>query len=88
MQYKLSIKVDASGEAEVKQLGTLLQKVLSTSDKQDVIRLLDKVAKNPLLINIFLAHCSITNGSLSSNNIWCISITHKVTKRKFFCILN
>lgn len=50
MQYKLSIKVDASGEAEVKQLGTQLQKVLSTSDKQDVIRLLEKVAKNPSLI--------------------------------------
>ena len=50
MQYKLTIKVDASGEAEVKQLGLLLQKVLSTSDKQDVIRLLDKVAKNPALI--------------------------------------
>lgn len=50
MQYKLTIKVDASGEAEVKQLGSLLQKVLSTSDKQDVIRLLDKVAKNPSLI--------------------------------------
>ena len=50
MQYKLTIKEDASGEAEVKQLGLLLQKVLSTSDKQDVIRLLDKVAKNPALI--------------------------------------
>lgn len=54
MQYKLTIKVDASGEAEVKQLGTLLQKVLSTSDKQDVIRLLDKVAKNPVLIKTAL----------------------------------
>jgi len=54
MQYKLSIKVDANGEAEVKQLGTLLQKVLSTSDKQDVIRLLDKVTKNPLLIKTAL----------------------------------
>ena len=54
MQYKLSIKVDASGETEVKQLGTLLQKVLSTSDKQDVIRLLDKVAKNPMLIKTAL----------------------------------
>lgn len=54
MQYKLSIKVDASGETEVKQLGTLLQKVLSTSDKQDVIRLLDKVAKNPVLIKTAL----------------------------------
>ena len=54
MQYKLTIKVDASGETEVKQLGTLLQKVLSTSDKQDVIRLLDKVAKNPLLIKTAL----------------------------------
>ena len=50
MQYKLTIKVEASGETEVKQLGMLLQKVLSTSDKQDVIRLLDKVAKNPALI--------------------------------------
>lgn len=54
MQYKLTIKVDASGETEVKQLGTLLQKVLSTSDKQDVIRLLDKVAKNPMLIKTAL----------------------------------
>jgi hypothetical protein len=54
MQYKLTIKVDASSEVEVKQLGTLLQKVLSTSDKQDVIRLLDKVAKNPMLIKTAL----------------------------------
>ena len=54
MQYKLTIKVEASGEAEVKQLGTLLQKVLSTSDKQDVILLLDKVAKNPVLIKTAL----------------------------------
>ena len=54
MQYKLTIKVEASGETEVKQLGSLLQKVLSTSDKQDVIRLLDKVAKNPLLIKTAL----------------------------------
>ena len=54
MQYKLTIKVEASGEAEVKQLGTLLQKVLATTDKQDVIHLLDKVAKNPVLVKAAL----------------------------------
>lgn len=50
MQYKLTIKVDAQSDDEVKRLGALLQKVLQSSNKQDVILLLEKVAKNPALI--------------------------------------
>ena len=54
MQYKLTVKVEASGEAEVKQLGSLLQKVLQTSNNQEIIRLLEKVAKNPSLVKTAL----------------------------------
>lgn len=54
MQYKLIVKVEASGETEVKQLGSLLQKVLQTSNNQEIIRLLDKVVKNPALVKTAL----------------------------------
>lgn len=54
MQYKLTVKVEASGESEVKQLGSLLQKVLQSSNNQDIIRLLDKVVKNPSLVKTAL----------------------------------
>ncbi len=54
MQYKLTVKVEASGETEVKQLGSLLQKVLQTSNNQEIIRLFDKVVKNPSLVKTAL----------------------------------
>lgn len=50
MQYRLTIKVDAASEAEVKQLGALLQKVINSTDVKDVTLLLDKVVKNPALV--------------------------------------
>ena len=50
MQYKLTIKVEAQNEDEVRRLGQLLQKVLTSADAKDVVTLLEKVAKNPSLI--------------------------------------
>lgn len=50
MQYRLTIKVEAASEAEVKQLGALLQKVINTTDSKDVALLLSKVVKNPALV--------------------------------------
>lgn len=50
MQYRLTIKVDAASEAEVKQLGALLQKVINSTDNKDIAILLDKVVKNPALV--------------------------------------
>ena len=54
MQYKLTVKVEAQNETEVIRLGSYLQKILSTSNTQEITHLLEKVAKNPALVKTAL----------------------------------
>ncbi len=53
-KYKVTLTVEAPDPETVRQVGNLLQGAVNKVEKQDIIRLLDKVVKNPNLIKTAL----------------------------------
>lgn len=53
-KYKVSITIEAPSTETVRQVGNLLQGAVNKVEQQDIIRLLDKVVKNPDIIKTAL----------------------------------
>ena len=53
-KYVIKITVESNIPTEVQQVGNLIQGTLNKVDNADVIRLLDKVNKNPSIVKTAL----------------------------------
>ena len=53
-KYVVKITVESNIPTEVQQIGNLIQGTLNKVDNADVIRLLDKVNKNPSIVKTAL----------------------------------
>ena len=49
-KYVIKITVESNNSTDVQQIGNLIQGTLNKVDNADVIRLLDKVNKNPSIV--------------------------------------
>ncbi len=53
-KYKVTITIEAPSTEAVKQVGSLLQGAVNKVEQQDMIRLLDKVVRNPGIVKTAL----------------------------------
>nr|WP_321411463.1 hypothetical protein [uncultured Carboxylicivirga sp.] len=53
-KFKVGITIEAETPEAVQQVGNLLQNAVNKVDKQDMIRLLEKVVKNPGIVKTAL----------------------------------
>ena len=53
-KYVVKITIESNNSTEVQQVGNLIQGTLNKVDNADVIRLLDKVNKNPSIVKTAL----------------------------------
>lgn len=53
-KYSFKINLAANGEAEAKNIATLLQQTVAVIDKDDLMRLLTKVVNSPSIVKTAL----------------------------------
>ncbi len=53
-KFKISITVEADRAEVVQKVGNLIQSTVNKVDQQDIIRLLEKVVKNPQIVKTAL----------------------------------
>ena len=53
-KFKIGISIESEAPDTVKTLGNLIQNVVNKVDQEDMIRLLEKVAKNPQIVKTAL----------------------------------
>lgn len=53
-KFKISITVEADSAEVVQKVGNLIQSTVNKVDQQDIIRLLEKVVKNPQIVKTAL----------------------------------
>ncbi len=53
-KFKVGITIEAETTDTVQKVGNLLQNAVNVVDKEDMIRLLEKVAKNPKIVKTAL----------------------------------
>ena len=53
-KFKISITVEAERAEVVQKVGNLIQSTVNKVDQQDIIRLLEKVVKNPQIVKTAL----------------------------------
>jgi hypothetical protein len=53
-KFKVSITVEAESPETVQKVGNLIQNAVNKVEQRDIIRLLEKVAKNPQIVKTAL----------------------------------
>lgn len=53
-KFKISITVEADSAEVVQKVGNLIQSTVNKVEQQDIIRLLEKVVKNPQIVKTAL----------------------------------
>jgi hypothetical protein len=53
-KFKVGITIEAESTEVVKMLGNLMQNAVNKVEQEDIIRLLEKVAKNPQIVKTAL----------------------------------
>jgi hypothetical protein len=53
-KFKVGITIEAESTEVVKMLGNLIQNAVNKVEQEDIIRLLEKVAKNPQIVKTAL----------------------------------
>lgn len=53
-KFKISITVEADSAEVVQKVGNLIQSTVNKVDQQDIVRLLEKVVKNPQIVKTAL----------------------------------
>ncbi len=53
-KFKVGITIEADASETVKKVGNLIQNAVNKVEQKDMIRLLEKVAKNPQIIKTAL----------------------------------
>ena len=53
-KFKVGITIEADAADTVKKVGNLIQNAVNKVDQEDMIRLLEKVAKNPQIVKAAL----------------------------------
>ncbi|RCW28780.1 MULTISPECIES: hypothetical protein [Marinilabilia] len=53
-KFKVSITIEAESPETVQKVGNLIQNAVNKVEQRDIIRLLEKVAKNPQIVKTAL----------------------------------
>jgi hypothetical protein len=53
-KFKVGITIEADAPEKVKKVGNLIQNAVNKVDQEDIVRLLEKVAKNPSIVKTAL----------------------------------
>ncbi len=53
-KFKVGITIEAEATETVKKVGNLIQNAINKVEQEDMIRLLEKVAKNPQIVKTAL----------------------------------
>ena len=53
-KFKVGITIEAEATETVKKVGNLIQNAINKVEQEDMIRLLEKVAKNPKIVKTAL----------------------------------
>ncbi len=53
-KFKIGITIEADATDTVKKVGNLIQNAINKVEQEDMIRLLEKVAKNPKIVKTAL----------------------------------
>lgn len=53
-KFKVSITIEAESPEAVQKVGNLIQNAVNKVEQRDIIRLLEKVAKNPQIVKTAL----------------------------------
>ncbi len=49
-KFKIGITIEAESPEKVQKIGNLIQHAVNNLDKEDIIKLLEKVARNPSVV--------------------------------------
>lgn len=55
-KFKIGITIEADATETVKKIGNLIQNAVNKVEHEDMIRLLEKVAKNPKIVKTALRY--------------------------------
>jgi hypothetical protein len=53
-KFKVGITIESDAPEKVKKVGNLIQNAVNKVDQEDIVKLLEKVAKNPSIVKTAL----------------------------------